>query len=110
MQVTRQQRRQDAERERAEHAVAERLLLIGARQPEDQDREHQRVVGAEQPFEQDEQADGEEICERERPFRYRPALTRRRIKVYIWIDAGSRRHATGPAGLEARAVTYGDRT
>ena len=60
-QVDREQRREDAEDEGADDAVAQRLALLAARQAEHQDRQHQRVVGAEQPFEEHEQGDGDEI-------------------------------------------------
>ena len=60
-QVHRQQRRQDAEDERAENAIAQRFLLLVARQAEDENCEHQRVVGAEQPLEQDQQGDREQV-------------------------------------------------
>ena len=53
----------DAERERADQAVAQRLFLIRPRQPEDHHRQHERVVGAQQPFEEDQQADGDEVGE-----------------------------------------------
>ena len=48
----------DSERERPEKAVAQRELLLLARQPEDHDRDDQRIVGAEQPFQHDKQSDG----------------------------------------------------
>ena len=51
----------DAERERAEDAVAQRLLLLRLRQAEHQDGQDHRVVGAEQAFERDEQGDGDEV-------------------------------------------------
>ena len=60
-QVDGEQRRQDAEDEGAEDAVAQRLLLLVARQPEHENGQHQRVVGAEQPLEQDEQGDREQV-------------------------------------------------
>ncbi len=62
-QVHGEQRREDAERERAGNAVAERLALLLARQPEHEDRQDERVVGAEEPLEHDEQADRQEIRE-----------------------------------------------
>ena len=62
-QVDGQQRRDDPEDERAHHAVAERLLLLAARQAENHDRHDQGVVRAEQSFEEDEEPDGNEIAE-----------------------------------------------
>ena len=57
----REENRDDPEEERPQDPVAQRLLLIFPRQPQHQDREHQRVVGAEQPLENDEQPDRDEI-------------------------------------------------
>jgi hypothetical protein len=50
-----------AEGEGPDQAVAQRLFLIAARQPEDHHGQHQGVVGAEQPFEQHQQPDGDEV-------------------------------------------------
>ena len=66
-QLDREQRREDAERERADDAVAQRLLLLCARQAEDQDGQHQRVVGAEQALEQHEQRRSSGNPKREHP-------------------------------------------
>ena len=63
--VRRQEDRHAAEQEGADNAVAERLLLLVARQAEHQDREDHRVVGAQKPFEQDEEGDGDEVGRRE---------------------------------------------
>ena len=62
-QVDREQDGNDAERERADDAVAERLRCWSTRQPEHEHREHERVVGAEQPFEHDEQTNRQEVVE-----------------------------------------------
>ena len=60
-QLDREQRGEDAEDERAEDPVAQRLLLLMTRQPEHQNRQHERVVGAEQALQQDEEADSDEV-------------------------------------------------
>ena len=53
----------DAKGERADDAVAERLPLVGSRQPEDEHRQDERVIGAEQPFENDEKTYRQEVVE-----------------------------------------------
>jgi hypothetical protein len=60
-QVRRQKRGHDAERERPDQPILECFFLIGASQPQDHHRQHQRVVGAEQSFEDDEETNGDEI-------------------------------------------------
>ena len=59
--IGRQQDGEDAEDERADDAVVERLFLLAFRKPEDEDGEDHGVVGAQQSFERDEQRDGYEI-------------------------------------------------
>ena len=56
-----EQRRQDAEEEGSENAVAKRFLLLFPRQPEHENGQHERVVGAQQALEQDEEGDGQKI-------------------------------------------------
>ena len=60
-QVRGEKRRDGAKRERADDAVAQRLLLILLRQPQHQHGQHHRVVGAEKPLEHDEERDRDEI-------------------------------------------------
>ena len=68
-QVDRQQRRDRAEREGADDAVAQRLLLLRLGQAEHQHGQDHRVVGAQQPFERHEQRDGDEVGRRDiEPF------------------------------------------
>ena len=49
--------------EGTQDAVTQRLLLLGLREPQHENRQHHRVVRAEQPFEEDQQADGDEVGE-----------------------------------------------
>ena len=60
-QVRRKHRRDDAEDEGADDAVAQRLPLLLLGQAQHEDGQHHGVVGAEQAFEHDEQRDGDEI-------------------------------------------------
>jgi hypothetical protein len=83
-----EQRREDAKGERAEDAVSERFALFAAREPQHEDREHQRVVGTEQSFEKDEQANRQKIGQVNIHQQW-ANLDASRIKVYIWIDAGT---------------------
>ena len=53
-----QYRRERPEHERSHDAVTQRLALLVLGQPQNQDREHHRVVRAQQAFEDDEKADG----------------------------------------------------
>ena len=59
--VDRQQRGERPEAERAEDAVAQRFLLLLARQPEHQHRQHHGVVGTEQALQRHQQRDGDEV-------------------------------------------------
>ena len=56
-----EQRRERPEGERAEDAVAQRLLLLLARQPEHQHRQYHGVVGTEQTLERHQQRDRGEV-------------------------------------------------
>jgi len=60
-QVDRQERRDDAHGESADQPVAQRLLVLAARQPQDHDGHDEGVIRAQQTFERDEQTDGDEI-------------------------------------------------
>ena len=92
-QVDGEQRRDGAERERADDAVAQRLLLLRFGKAEHQDRQHHRVVGAQQAFERDQQADGDEVGRLRTSMREPRAsilllnVDTCRIKAYTWIGA-----------------------
>src|SRR5262249_6915603 len=62
-QADREQDGDRAEREGAQHSVAQRLTLPLLRQPEHQDGEHESVIRTEQALEQNEQPDREEVGE-----------------------------------------------
>ena len=88
-------RRRDAERERADDAVAQRLPLLLLGQAEHEHRQHHGVVGAQQSFEHDEQGDGDEVTGRSlgqwrdprvgastHPSIQRPQVDTTRVNVY----------------------------
>src|SRR3954447_7967262 len=86
-QIGREQRREDAECERADEAVPQRLLLIAPGKAEDHHGQDERVVGAEQPFEQHQQPDGHEISGLNVHARRGWRLDTTRVNAYVWIDA-----------------------
>ena len=53
--------REDAERERADDAVLERLLLLTLGKRQHQDRQNEGVVRAQRCFEQDQEPDRDEV-------------------------------------------------
>ena len=106
-QVHREKNRDDPEEERPQDPVAQRLLLIFPRQPQHQDREHQRVVGAEQPLENDEEPDRDEIRSVNVHFLLRsvgplhiPHLAARSGRRYAAVPSGPRLLDGSPIPLQ----------
>ena len=74
-QIRRERGRDDAEGEGADQPIAQRFVLIWPRQPEDHDRQDERVVGAQQALDHNEKRNGNEIRELDVHLALRP-LTR----------------------------------
>src|SRR5262245_40107383 len=103
-QIDGQQRGHGSKRERADDAVAQRLLLVALRQPKHEHGEDHRVVGTEETFERDEEGDCEEVGRRDHELpEYCGNVDTDRIKAYTW--RASRLSASRPCRISSSSAS-----